>query len=325
MLFENEPYFKLIQLVAGIHIKTRKFTEKQIKKLNMTYPQLGALMALVRKDDITQRELAELLETDATTVMVLCDSLEKRGWLIRSRDKTDRRVNRLILTDSGRDIYAQAMKLIQTGYEYVFNKTQSDELNRVLPFLEEVYQHIKEVTQDHGTASERPRLYVAYVPAKSNLGVTKIVDNSTPDEGEIITYTDTLANAGPYEATNVFLTDTLPVSLTLVYSGSTQGTYDSGSGLWTVGSLSNGASAILTLTAQVDAATAGMTIANTASASADQDPDTGRPERQERAGATPAGQGDETKPTKAAPGPEAATARTRAAERRAKADRPRPH
>jgi len=148
MLFENEPYFKLIQLAAGIHIKTRKFTERQLKKLNMTYPQLGALMVLIRKDDITQRELAELLETDATTAMVLCDSLEKRGWLVRSRDKADRRINRLILTDSGRDNYTQAMNLIQTGYEYVFNRTQSDDLNRVLPFLEEVYQHIKEVTQE---------------------------------------------------------------------------------------------------------------------------------------------------------------------------------
>jgi len=148
MLFENEPYFKLIQIIAGIHIKTRKFTERKLKQLNMTYPQLGALMALIRKDDITQRELAELLETDTTTAMVLCDSLEKRGWLIRTRDRNDRRVNRLILTDKGKDIYAQAMKLIQTGYEYVFKRTPSDELNKVLPFLEKVYQHIKEVTQE---------------------------------------------------------------------------------------------------------------------------------------------------------------------------------
>jgi DNA-binding MarR family transcriptional regulator len=146
MLFENEPYFKLIQIIAGIHIRTRKFTERQLKQLNMTYPQLGALMALIRKDDITQRELAELLETDTTTAMVLCDSLEKRGWLIRTRDRNDRRVNRLVLTDNGKDIYAQAMKLIQTGYEYTFKRTPSDELNKVLPFLENIYQHIKEAT-----------------------------------------------------------------------------------------------------------------------------------------------------------------------------------
>lgn len=146
MLFENEPYFKLIQLVAGIYIKTRKFAEKQLKTINMTYPQLGALMALIRKDNITQRELAELLETDATTAMVLCDSLEKRGWLVRSRDKTDRRVNRIRLTDAGKEIYGNAMNLIQHGYEYVFKKVQPDELNKALPFLNNVYQHIREVT-----------------------------------------------------------------------------------------------------------------------------------------------------------------------------------
>ena len=105
-------------------------------------------MALSRKDGITQRELAELLETDTTTAMVLCDSLEKRGWLIRTRDSNDRRVNRLIMTDDGKYIYTQAMKLIQTGYEYVFKRTPSEELNGVLPFLEKIYEHVKEVTQE---------------------------------------------------------------------------------------------------------------------------------------------------------------------------------
>jgi len=148
MLFENEPYFKLIQLVAGIHVKTRKFTERKIRKLNMTYPQFGALMALIRKDNITQSQLAELLETDNTTAMVLCDSLEKRGWIVRTRDKADRRVNRLLLTDTGKDIHAQAVNLIQNGYEYVLNKTQPSELNKILPFLEQVYLHIKEATEE---------------------------------------------------------------------------------------------------------------------------------------------------------------------------------
>jgi DNA-binding MarR family transcriptional regulator len=148
MLFENEPHFKLIQIIAGIHIKIRLFTERRIRSLNMTYPQLGALMALVRKDGITQKELAALLETDTTTVMVLCDSLQKKGWLIRKRDKTDRRVNRLVLTETGRDNYTQAISLIQGGYEHAFSKVSLDKVNEVLPFLEGLYQIIKEVSSE---------------------------------------------------------------------------------------------------------------------------------------------------------------------------------
>jgi MarR family transcriptional regulator for hemolysin len=151
MLFEQEPHFKLVQLIAGIHIKIRLFTERRIKSLNMTYPQLGALMALVRKDGITQRELAELLETDTTTAMVLCDSLQKKGWLKRRRDKTDRRVNRLVLTEAGRNSCTEALSLIQSGYEHVFSKASLDKVNEVLPFLEELYQGIKEVSSGDKT------------------------------------------------------------------------------------------------------------------------------------------------------------------------------
>ena len=146
MLFENEPYFKLIQLIAGIHIKTRQFTEKRIKQLNTTYPQLGALMALIRRDNITQKELARLLESDTTTVMVLCDSLEKKGWLRRRKDKKDRRINRLVLTVEGRNMYGQAMTMIQAGYQYIISKISIDELNKVLPFMENLYLQMKEIT-----------------------------------------------------------------------------------------------------------------------------------------------------------------------------------
>ena len=146
MLFEQEPYFRLMQLVAGIHVRTRRFTERRIRALNMTYPQLGALMALVRKDGITQRELAALLETDTTTAMVLCDSLERKGWLKRRRDRADRRANRLLLTQAGRIACAQALSLIQEGYEHVFSTIPLDDVNEVLPFLEHLYRQVSEVS-----------------------------------------------------------------------------------------------------------------------------------------------------------------------------------
>jgi len=146
MLFQHEPHFELIQLIAGIHVRTRRFTEKRIRALNMTYPQLGALMALARRDGVTQRELAELLETDTSTAMVLCDSLQKRGWLERRPDKADRRVNRLVLTETGRKAHIDAVSLIQAGYEYVFGRMSSDEVARVLPFLRELYRNVTEVS-----------------------------------------------------------------------------------------------------------------------------------------------------------------------------------
>ncbi|MFC1848481.1 PKD domain-containing protein, partial [Chloroflexota bacterium] len=99
----------------------------------------------------------------------------------------------------------------------------------------------------------------------ADLEVSKTVDDSFPNEGDTVTYTITLTNNGPDTATNIVITDSLPTGVTYQSDTPSQGTYDSGSGAWSVGTLANGASATLTISATVDPGTAGQTITNTAS------------------------------------------------------------
>ena len=79
-----------------------------------------------------------------------------------------------------------------------------------------------------------------------------------------------MTNNGPDPATNVSLIDLLPAGLTpTVGNGNTvNGTYNAGSGLWSIGSLVNGATATLTLEGTVDAGQGGNTITNVTTAAA---------------------------------------------------------
>ena len=100
----------------------------------------------------------------------------------------------------------------------------------------------------------------------ADIQVTQTVSNATPNLGGNVTFTVTATNGGPNAATGVSVTDLLPAGLALVTatpSGVT--TYNSGTGLWTIGSLANGASATLTIVA-TDNSTGPLT--NTASRSA---------------------------------------------------------
>ena len=96
----------------------------------------------------------------------------------------------------------------------------------------------------------------------ADLVTGKTVDNGTPNEGDTIVYTLTLTNSGPNQATNLTLTDQLPAGVTYV-SDDGAGAYASGTGLWTIGTLNNGATATLNITATVDVGTSGNTITNT--------------------------------------------------------------
>jgi uncharacterized repeat protein (TIGR01451 family) len=98
-----------------------------------------------------------------------------------------------------------------------------------------------------------------------DLAVAKTVDDGLPHEGDTVTYTVDVQNLGPDDATGVEVTDLLPAGVTYQSDTPSAGSYDDSSGVWTVGDLANGAAGTLTITASVDAGTAGSTITNTAS------------------------------------------------------------
>src|SRR5262249_20749504 len=87
-------------------------------------------------------------------------------------------------------------------------------------------------------------------PQQADLVVTKVVNDSTPNVGDAVVFTVTVANAGPDAATGVRLTDLLPAGLALLASAPSQGTYTGATGLWDVGTLASGSEATLQLQAR---------------------------------------------------------------------------
>ena len=72
--------------------------------------------------------------------------------------------------------------------------------------------------------------------------------DNTPAEGDTVSFQIEVTNNGTAQSTNVSLTDNLPVGITFVSSSVTQGSYNSTTGLFTIGTLNAGATATLTLT-----------------------------------------------------------------------------
>lgn len=122
---------------------------------------------------------------------------------------------------------------------------------------------------DNG-AFARAHLYLTTVPLSpfADLSLTKSVSNASPAFGASISYTLSVTNAGAsvLTATGVTVQDTLPAGFSFT-SSSGFGSYNSGTGVWTVGSIPPGTTRTLTISGTV-AATAGATVTNSAEVSA---------------------------------------------------------
>ncbi|MBO6524053.1 MAG: DUF2341 domain-containing protein [Balneolaceae bacterium] len=104
-------------------------------------------------------------------------------------------------------------------------------------------------------------------PPTPDLEIAKTVDTPNAVEGDQVTFTLTLTNPGEYIASGIKVTDQLPTGLTFVSATASQGTYNSFSGIWNIGTINDGdtTSVTLDITASIDTGTLGSTVTNTAS------------------------------------------------------------
>ena len=73
-----------------------------LKALDITYPQYVILMALWETDHITIAELLERTAIDGGAMSLILKKLEDKGFLMVTKDETDKRVKRVQLTKMGK-------------------------------------------------------------------------------------------------------------------------------------------------------------------------------------------------------------------------------
>jgi uncharacterized repeat protein (TIGR01451 family) len=89
------------------------------------------------------------------------------------------------------------------------------------------------------------------VVSSADLSLTKTAGNPSPGINQSVTFTVTVSNAGPSNATGVAVSDQLPAGLAFVSATPSAGAYDQTTGVWSVGDLASATSATLQIVATV--------------------------------------------------------------------------
>lgn len=82
-----------------------------LKKLGLTYTQYIVMMVMWEKETVSSRELAESIHLDYGTLTPVLKRLESSGYLNRNRDPRDERLLLLTITEEGKALKDEAVKI----------------------------------------------------------------------------------------------------------------------------------------------------------------------------------------------------------------------
>ncbi len=117
--------------------------------------------------------------------------------------------------------------------------------------------------QDSNPSNDRATASVAVLRPTADLSVLKEADRTLAAEGDTLTFTVAVRNAGPFDTDRVQVVDALPPGLRFLDGTFSAGSFDPGTLTWDL-PLVAGGSATLALQVEVEAGYAGRTLVNTA-------------------------------------------------------------
>lgn len=116
----------------------RTLYDQTVKPLGLTRSQWWVLAQLSRQgapDGMLQTELANILDVGKVSIGGLVDRLEERGFVERRPDREDRRAKRVVVTQGGRKVLRQMVRLSEELNGIIFAGFSDAEIATAEDFL----------------------------------------------------------------------------------------------------------------------------------------------------------------------------------------------
>ena len=134
---------------SGRRLFARRLTgEKWVTEAGLRPPSYGVLMTIDRLGPVSQKQISDQMGHDPSDLVPVIDSLERAGFLVRSRDPQDRRRYSLTLTAAGRRTLAR--------FDAVAAEVEEDLLVPLDPDERQALRDLVQRVLEHQRRTERP-------------------------------------------------------------------------------------------------------------------------------------------------------------------------
>ena len=135
---EKSIGFKINQTANKLNNKYNQL----LQSFDIAPEQRATLEIIKYETDVTQTKIANILAKDKTTISRTLNSLENKGFIIKSQK--DKRTNLIEITQKGEDILNESSSCVKTFRKNLTSKLDNEEINKLIILLEKVTLSVEE-------------------------------------------------------------------------------------------------------------------------------------------------------------------------------------
>jgi len=128
---------KSLERLAEVEMKNR---------LSLTGSQWKIILALNLSDGLSQKELAEKIYVDGSTLVPIMDKMEREELVERIPDPKDRRNNRIFLTKKSESVVDSIIEIILQVRKLAYKGLSQEELESARAILKKIMDNADSVT-----------------------------------------------------------------------------------------------------------------------------------------------------------------------------------
>ncbi len=135
-------------LLGEINHKNFVYGFRFFKEAKIHPGQMPLLMILLKKEGLSQRELASKLGIRPPTMNVMIGRLEKNGFIIKKQDPKDQRRSLIYFTENGRKICRNAMEKSHSVAREVMKAFTEEEQIEFIRLLQKLSDRLDEQIEE---------------------------------------------------------------------------------------------------------------------------------------------------------------------------------
>lgn len=112
------------------------------KNVGVTISQWRVISTLTRQPGLTQKEIADRVGIEGSTLVPIIDKMEKDGFVNRKLDNQDRRINRIYLTNKADDLWNSMIECALRIRKLSTKEIPEEQIKTMLEVLKKIAKNL---------------------------------------------------------------------------------------------------------------------------------------------------------------------------------------